>query len=54
MAEINGRAVGAGHELSAQMDMRFAGPKAHVGHTENGLGLFAVVRRAVIPRLVGE
>ncbi len=41
MAEINSRAVGAGQELPAQMDMRFAGPKAHVGPTENGLGLFA-------------
>lgn len=41
MAESNSRAVGAGHELPAQMDMRFAGPKAHVGPTENGFGLFA-------------
>lgn len=41
MAEVNGKAVGAGHELSAQMDMRFAGPKAHAGPTENALGLFA-------------
>ncbi|MCJ1362293.1 hypothetical protein MMC16_001396 [Acarospora aff. strigata] len=41
IAEINGRAFGAGHELSVQMDMRFAGPKARAGPVENALGLFA-------------
>lgn len=44
MAEANGKAVGAGHELPAQIDMRFAGPKAHAGPTENALGLFGEQR----------
>lgn len=39
IAEINGRAIGGGHELTLQMDMRFAGPKAQTGFFENGLGL---------------
>ncbi|OKL59052.1 hypothetical protein UA08_05972 [Talaromyces atroroseus] len=41
IAEINGRAFGAGQELSVQMDMRFAGPNASAGSFENGLGLVA-------------
>lgn len=41
IAEINGRAFGAGQELSVQMDMRFAGPKASTGSFENALGLVA-------------
>lgn len=39
IAEINGHNIGGGHELALQMDMRFAGPKAHTGFFENGLGL---------------
>lgn len=39
IAEINGRSIGGGHELTLQMDMRFAGPNAHTGFFENGLGL---------------
>ena len=41
VAEINGRAFGAGQELMVQMDMRFAGPSALTGSFENGLGLTA-------------
>lgn len=41
IAEINGRAFGAGHELLVQMDMRFAGPNARTGPIENSVGLFA-------------
>lgn len=41
IAEIDGRAFGAGHELAVQMDMRFTGPKTAVGSFENGLGLVA-------------
>lgn len=44
MAQINGLAVGADHKLSAQMDIRFAGPKTHVDSIENELGLFAGAR----------
>ena len=39
IAEINGHNIGGGHELALQMDMRFAGPNAHTGFFENGLGL---------------
>ncbi|MCJ1325073.1 hypothetical protein MMC10_001735 [Thelotrema lepadinum] len=39
IAEINGEAFGAGQELSIQMDMRFAGPKARTGSIEDALGL---------------
>ncbi|KAF6232473.1 hypothetical protein HO173_009353 [Letharia columbiana] len=39
IAEINGRNIGGGHELALQMDMRFAGPNAHTGFFEDGLGL---------------
>ena len=39
IAEINGHNIGGGHELALQMDMRFAGPNAHAGFFENGLGL---------------
>jgi len=41
IAEINGRAVGLGQELSIQMDMRFAGPKALASSFEDSLGLTA-------------
>lgn len=41
IAEVNGRAVGAGQELIVQMDMRFAGPNARSAAFENGLGLTA-------------
>ncbi|KAF2135274.1 uncharacterized protein K452DRAFT_323143 [Aplosporella prunicola CBS 121167] len=41
VAEINGRVIGAGHELIIQMDMRFAGPKARASSFENALGLTA-------------
>ena len=39
IAEINGHNIDGGHELALQMDMRFAGPNAHTGFFENGLGL---------------
>ncbi|CAO2655093.1 Nn.00g101570.m01.CDS01 [Neocucurbitaria sp. VM-36] len=39
IAEVNGRAFGAGAEVTTQMDMRFAGPSADVGFFENGFGL---------------
>ncbi|KAF2181505.1 ClpP/crotonase, partial [Zopfia rhizophila CBS 207.26] len=38
---IDGRAFGAGHEIAAQMDMRFVGPKARTGSFEDALGLIA-------------
>jgi len=41
IAEINGRAFGAGNELIAQMDMRFVGPGARTGSFEEVLGLVA-------------
>jgi enoyl-CoA hydratase/carnithine racemase len=41
IAEINGAAFGAGQELSLQMDMRFAGPKARTGSIEDSVGLDA-------------
>ncbi|PQE12499.1 enoyl- hydratase protein [Rutstroemia sp. NJR-2017a BBW] len=41
IAEMNGRAFGAGQELTVQMDMRFAGPNARAGSFENALGLVA-------------
>lgn len=41
IAEINGRAIGFGQELSIQMDMRFAGPNALASSFENSIGLVA-------------
>ncbi|KAI1175667.1 ClpP/crotonase-like domain-containing protein [Nemania sp. FL0916] len=41
IAEIDGRAFGAGNEIAAQMDMRFVGPRAHTGSFEEALGLVA-------------
>ncbi|KAI1406985.1 ClpP/crotonase-like domain-containing protein [Hypoxylon sp. FL1857] len=41
IAEINGRAFGAGNEIAAQMDLRFAGPGARTGSFEEALGLVA-------------
>ena len=41
IAEVNGRAFGAGQELMVQIDMRFAGPDARTGSFENGLSLTA-------------
>ncbi|TGO27514.1 hypothetical protein BPAE_0041g00660 [Botrytis paeoniae] len=41
IAEMNGRAFGAGQELTVQMDMRFAGLNARAGSFENALGLVA-------------
>lgn len=41
IAEIDGRALGAGTEIAAQMDMRFAGPGARTGSFEEALGLIA-------------
>jgi enoyl-CoA hydratase/carnithine racemase len=38
---MNGLAFGAGNEIAAQMDMRFAGPAASVGSFEEALGLVA-------------
>ena len=39
IAEINGHAIGGGHELTLQMDMRLAGPKAYSASIEDSLGL---------------
>jgi enoyl-CoA hydratase/carnithine racemase len=41
IAEIDGRAFGAGNEIAAQMDMRFVGPNARTGSFEEALGLVA-------------
>ncbi|KAI1851226.1 hypothetical protein JX266_003301 [Neoarthrinium moseri] len=41
IAEIDGRAFGAGNEIAAQMDMRFVGPRARTGSFEEALGLVA-------------
>jgi len=41
IAEINGRTIGLGQELSIQMDMRFAGPHALASSFENSIGLTA-------------
>ncbi|CAN8102495.1 unnamed protein product [Discula destructiva] len=41
IAEINGRTIGLGQELSIQMDMRFAGPNALASSFEDSLGLTA-------------
>lgn len=41
IAEIDGRAFGAGNEIAAQMDMRFVGPRARTGSFEEALGLIA-------------
>ena len=41
IAEINGRAFGAGQEMSVQMDMRFAGLNARMGSFKNGVGVVA-------------
>ncbi|KAL8835707.1 MAG: hypothetical protein Q9170_003209 [Blastenia crenularia] len=41
IAEINGRTFGGGQELSAQMDMRFAGPNALISQYENSAGFVA-------------
>ncbi|KAK8024488.1 shugoshin protein [Apiospora rasikravindrae] len=41
IAEINGRSIGLGQELSIQMDMRFAGPNARASSFENSIGLAA-------------
>lgn len=41
IAEINGRAIGVGQELSLHMDMRFAGPNALASSFEETLGLAA-------------
>jgi len=41
IAEINGRAIGLGQELSIQMDMRFAGPNALASSFEDSIGLVA-------------
>ena len=41
IAEVNGRAFGAGQEMSVQMDMRFAGPNARTGSFENAIGVVA-------------
>ncbi|KAG9239276.1 ClpP/crotonase-like domain-containing protein [Amylocarpus encephaloides] len=41
IAEINGRVIGLGQELSIHMDMRFAGPNALASSFENSLGLAA-------------
>lgn len=41
IAEMDGRANGAGQELAVQMDMRFAGPNVRAGSFENALGLTA-------------
>ncbi|KAK8054289.1 hypothetical protein PG996_013590 [Apiospora saccharicola] len=41
IAEMDGRAFGAGHEIAAQMDLRFVGPRAHTGSFEEALGLVA-------------
>ncbi|KAL9612461.1 MAG: hypothetical protein Q9167_002933 [Letrouitia subvulpina] len=41
IAEMDGRAFGAGIEIAAQMDMRFVGPRASGGSFEEALGLIA-------------
>ncbi|KAM7213853.1 ClpP/crotonase-like domain containing protein [Rhypophila decipiens] len=41
IAEINGRSLGIGQELSLHMDMRFAGPKALASSFEESIGLAA-------------
>lgn len=41
IAEINGRTIGLGQELSIQMDMRFAGPGALASSFEDSIGLTA-------------
>lgn len=41
IAEVNGRTLGGGQELNAQMDMRFAGPNAVMSQYENAAGFVA-------------
>ena len=41
IAEINGRTIGLGQELSVHMDMRFAGPNALASSFEDSIGLVA-------------
>ncbi|KAK5127615.1 hypothetical protein LTR85_006955 [Meristemomyces frigidus] len=53
IAEVNGRAWGAGDEHLLRMDMRFAGPDAIFGAPEAAVGLIHVGGMQQLVRLVG-
>lgn len=55
IAQIDGRAFGAGNELAVQMDLPFVGPGAKTGPFENALGLVAGGGGEVFPgSLIGK
>ncbi len=55
VAEINGRAFGAGQEFAIQMDMRFVGPQARTGSFEDAIGLTAGVgAQTILGSLIGK
>jgi enoyl-CoA hydratase/carnithine racemase len=53
IAEINGRAFGAGDEVALRTDLRFAGPKAVFGAPEAAGGLLHVGGLQQLVRLIG-
>ncbi|KAH7062990.1 ClpP/crotonase-like domain-containing protein [Paraphoma chrysanthemicola] len=53
IAEVNGRAWGAGDEHILRMDMRFAGPEAQFGAPEAAVGLIHVGGLQQLIRLIG-
>ncbi|KAH7071076.1 ClpP/crotonase-like domain-containing protein [Paraphoma chrysanthemicola] len=53
IAEVNGRAWGAGDEHILRMDMRFAGPEAQFGAPEAAVGLIHVGGLQQLTRLIG-
>lgn len=53
IAEVNGRAWGAGDEHLLRMDMRFAGPKAQFGAPEAAVGVIHVGAFQQLTRLIG-
>ncbi len=53
IAEVNGRAWGAGDEHLLRMDMRFAGPEAQFGAPEAAIGVIHVGGFQQLTRLIG-
>jgi enoyl-CoA hydratase/carnithine racemase len=53
IAEVNGRAWGAGDEHLLRMDMRFAGPEAQFGAPEAAVGAIHVGGLQQLTRLIG-